>query len=95
MYTTQVSSYEELKERMTKAQEVISKINSRIKINVEAMNKSKQVCDDDLQAKISEAKAKNEQIMRRLIQVFSKIQEHIMRQTGRGILKAEHEALNQ
>lgn len=69
-------------------------LNKRIRKDIDTMNLYKKTCDDDLQFKIQEARRKNELIQRKLITVFGKFEEYLTSEVGRGVNKAEHDALN-
>jgi len=61
-----------------------------------ALNQYKKACDDDLKLKMEEAKRKNELITKKLITVYGKFEEYLSQANGgRGVYKAEHEALNE
>jgi len=59
------------------------------------MTKVKEICNDDMQVQIDKAKLKNEIIMKRLINVYGKFEELVSLEEGRGLMKAEHDALNE
>ena len=41
LYTTQVSSYEDLQDRMSKSKDMVKKLNDRLKTDIGAMTKAK------------------------------------------------------
>ena len=58
------------------------------------MNKYKKACDDELSERIVNSRRKNEQIAKKLIQVYGKFEEYLTAVNGRGVYKSEHESLN-
>ena len=76
-----------------------SKLNDRLCKDVETLNKFKKTCDDDLQAKISDAHRKNELISQKMISVYGKFEEYLSNACShsgsRGLVKAGHDQLNQ
>ncbi len=76
--------------------EQAKKINQRLSKDVTTLASFKKTCDDDLKGKIEEAHRKNEIISKKLITVYGKFEEYLSQVSGgRGIYKAEHEALNE
>ena len=53
------------------------------------------VCDEDIQDSVIQCRRRNELIMKRLINVFSKFEELLCQERGRNVLRAEHETLNE
>jgi hypothetical protein len=47
-YTVQVSSFEDLKQRMTESRNQASKVNERVKAEIASLKKYKKACDEDL-----------------------------------------------
>eukprot|EP00347_Sterkiella_histriomuscorum_P001956 403370023 len=93
-YITQVNSYADLKDRVNVTQETLKKLNARLTTVKETLNKTQQTCDTDLQSQIYQSRLRNEAIMKKLIVVFGKFEELLCMDRGRGIMRAEHEALN-
>ena len=90
----QINSFEDLKKRAEDSQEVALKLKERLTQTVETMNLYKKTCDDDIKSKLEDANKQNELISKKLIQVFGKFEEYLSNANGRGIMKAEHDSLN-
>lgn len=59
------------------------------------MIKTQQTCDNELQAQLQQCRFKNELIMKKLIVVYGKFEGLLSMDRGRGIMRAEHETLNE
>ena len=95
-YTVQTNSFQDLKKRFDAAHAQAKKVNERLAKDVSSLASYKKTCDDDLKGKIEEAHRKNEVIAKKLITVFGKFEEYLSQVSGgKGIYKAEHEALNE
>jgi hypothetical protein len=77
LYIVQVNSFEDLKKRMETSKVQAHKLNERLTKDIESLNKYKKACDDDLQAKISDAHRKNELIAQKMISVYGKFEEYL------------------
>ena len=99
LYVVQINSFEDLKKRIEISRVQASKLNERLAKDVESLNKYKKTCDDDLQAKISDAHRKNEIISQKMISVYGKFEEYLSNACSnigsRGLVKAGHDQLNQ
>lgn len=99
LYTVQVNSFEDLKKRIELVRDQAGKMNERVKVNAEGLERYRQRCDEELQGKIEDARKKNEVIVKKMIQVYGKFEEYLsqVQNGGRsaGIYKAEHDALNE
>ena len=99
LYIAQINSFEDLKKRLEKSKNQAEILNKRLFKDIDALNKYKQACDDDLLAKISESHRKNELVAQKMISVYGKFEEYLSTACGhsgsRGLVKAEHDSLNQ
>jgi len=68
-------------------------------MGIESLNKYRNACDDELQGKIQQARSKNELIRTKMISVYGKFEEYLSTACAhdncRGLVRAEHETLNQ
>ncbi len=70
-------------------------MNQRLQKSSDALMKVQETCNDDIQKKIEDTKHKNELIMKKLIVIFGKFEELVNKSEGRGLLKPEHDTLNE